>query len=274
MKFQFAAFLAALLTLLTSSAQAEDVRSRLSGDVYSQSLWRPETRLDRSRGFFHETRVRGSYDVQPSSRTWLKLDVGSYLLGEWAVGAADQALPQNLAVSPYLGARLGEQLSGQNWIFTGTAVFEGRLREPLSDGARASGVKGWDPRTSAVLGFWWMQEGSGLANPFVDVYADAVLAPKFSQSLMSTLILRAGGRRLFGRDFIDAYAEMFSQNTPTLELGTKRSEARVGMAIGRQLSGGSAQLRLWHGFPIDAIQGSVLDQRSRTEALLILGFAL
>ncbi len=281
---RFTAFFFVLLashTVLADVLGSED--SGFSADIYSQSLARFENRLDRSGGFFHETRVRGSYDVFGRSfPQLLLLDAGSYLLGEWAKTFSDEALAQNLVISPYIGARLGEQIAGSSWILSGTAIFEGRAREPVSEGARATGVRGWDPRTSLVLGFWWMaseseavgERAADAVKPFVDLYADAVYAPKFSGDLLSTLILRAGVRHPIDRLFLDAYAEIFSQNTSSLELGTKRSEARLGLAIGRELPGGSAQLRVWHGFPSDAIQGTVLDRRSRTEALLIVGFAL
>lgn len=283
MKLPLSVFIPALLSFLSalaSSAQAADAVSNFSGDVYSQSLWRLENRLDRSRGFFHETRVRGSYDLFSScdilkmSPGVLKLDVGSYFLGEWATSFTDQALPQNLAVSPYFGARIGEQISGGSWILSGSAIFEGRLREPIGETASASGAKGWDPRTSAVVGFWWMNTDAASVKMFADIYGDLVYAPKFSNALMSTVILRGGARHAYQEVFVDGYAEYFSQNTPSLELGTKRSEARLGLALGHELRGGSVQLRVWHGFPLEAMQIPILDPRSRTEALLLTGFTL
>jgi hypothetical protein len=248
--------------------------SSFSGDVYSQTLWRNESRIDRSSGIFHETRARGSYDVFKASSSILKIDFGSYVLGEWANSSMDQSSPQNVAVSPFLGMRLRDQISGDDWTFSGAAVFEGRLREPLSEGAKASGVKGWDPRTSAVVGFWWMSSEPKKLNPFADLYGDLVYAPKFSNALLSTLLVRAGTRSTWEAIFFDGYAEFFSQNAPSLELGTKRSEARLGVALGHPLREGSAQIRVWHGFPLDILQGTALDTRSRTEALLLVGFAL
>lgn len=252
-----------------------DSESRLSGDLYSQSLIRPESRLDRGSGLFHETRLRGAYDVLESDRNLLKLDFGAYLLAEWGKDRFEQAVPQNIAVSPYLGARISQKYSDSNdrdhsWMASLTAAFEGRFREPVSEGARATGIKGWDPRGVISAGLWWMRKADAHLSPFLDFYGDAVYAPKFSNTFLTTLILRGGLRHSHAHFFLDGFTEIFAQNAPSLELGTKRSEARLGVGLGRFLSGGSVQVRFWHGIPMDGDQ----DRRPRNEALLVVGAEL
>lgn len=244
-------------------------------ELYSQSMFRPDERRDRAHGVFHETRLRSSFTPTPMKS--LSLDLGSYLLAEWSQATQVANASTNAAVSPYVGAHwsvpvaLGPIDSGDT-LLSFTVQFEGRYREPISDFSRSTGIKGWDPRTGVAFGVWHLMKLQDF-NLFFDLYADAFYAPKFSTSSMTSATVRIGNRFL-GFDleslFVDLYVENFYQNAASIELGTKRTELRLGTAIGVLRDSGSLQIRVYGGVPFN----DTLDSRSRVEALLVGGLTL
>lgn len=260
--------------MLGPSARAlED--SQFISEIYSQTMYRPEERLDRPHGLFHETRLRSSLALKSDSK--LKFDFGTYLLVEWNSASETSSSFTNTALSPFVGSHWRNSWNfptrlGSSTISL-TLQFEGRYREPVSDFSRSIGVKGWDPRSGAALGVWHQFN----SNFYSDIYADLFYAPKYSASPMTTAIVRFGGRQVLSdtidaswTPFADLYFEFFQQNALSIELGTKRSEGRTGIALGATHDSGSFQLRIYNGWPL----ASGRDSRSRREALLVGGFSL
>lgn len=256
--------------------------SALGSEIYSQTMYRPDERADRPHGLFHETRLRTSTGVNFFES--VKLDVGSYFIGEWNESRASSVAFTNTALSPFIGARWN-----RSWLFDSTTVtvslqFEGRYRQPVSDFARATDIKGWDPRTGVVGGIWHQVDAEFFSLRsilYLDVYADLFYAPKYSSLPISTAIARFGNRHGFNltpegswKPFADLYIELFQQNATSIELGTKRLEGRAGFAIGATRKSGSFQLRIYNGWSTAAESASNRDQRPRTEALVVGGFAL
>ncbi|MDZ4082537.1 MAG: hypothetical protein U1E10_06360 [Bdellovibrionales bacterium] len=276
----FAAFFAlSAFTFRTSAAEADRT---FTSELYSQTMYRPDERADRPHGLFHETRLRASMGSELLES--VNLDIGSYFLGEWNEAGKSSSAFTNTAMSPFLGARWKN-----SWLFDSTTAtvtfqFEGRYREPISDFARATGVQGWDPRTGAAVGIWHQFDTEFFNRPsalFIDIYADLFYAPKYSSSPMSTAIARFGNRHILNlaleeswKAFADLYVELFQQNATSIELGTKRTEGRAGIAFGATRTSGSFQLRVYNGWPTAAENVSNRDQRPRTEALLVGGFSL
>ncbi len=265
-------FVASIALLSTFSA----VSVRASTELYTQTMFRPQERSDRPHGTFHESRLRYSFGTD------LQIDLGSYLLAEWTEMSATSSSSTNTAVSPYAGMRWHKAWSMNSTAISLTAIFEGRYREPLGDFSRSIGANGWDPRTGLAFGVWHQFEQKVFnGRPFADVYADMFYAPKYGSALLSTLIGRLGNRYSLPEvaaegqwsTFADYYLEVFRQNASSIELGTRREEARLGLAIGGSHSNGTLQLRVFHGWPLSSSAG-VADMRPRTEALLIGGITL
>lgn len=269
--------------LFSTVSRADSGPAPISGEIYSQTISRPERVPDRIAGIFHETRLRASVGARikslEGSPISLSIDGGSYFLGEWGASASGGALPQNIVVSPFIGSRIQTRLNGKAWAITASFIFEGRLREQVylpREATRAA--SGWDPRSSLVVGFWWIAQDPVIGlRPFLDVYGDAIYASRFSQDILTTMIIRPGFRYFYGEDsrlFFDGLTELFIQNAPAIDLGTKRSEMRIGFGTGYSLGEGSIQLRLMEGFPVETVLGRMENSRPRTEALLLLGVSI
>ncbi|MBN8539483.1 MAG: hypothetical protein J0L82_03775 [Deltaproteobacteria bacterium] len=263
-----------ILVSVAPNARAAD-EFEFSAEIYTQTMYRPEERLDRPHGVFHETRLRSSLALNADSK--IKFDFGSYLLAEWSEASQASSSFTNTSLSPFVGSHWRNSWNLQSTLGSSTASltlqFEGRYREPVSDFSRSTGVKGWDPRTGAAVGVWHQFN----SNFFLDIYADLFYAPKYSAAPMSTAIARVGNRHTFSatsetswKPFGDLYFELFQQNAMNIELGTKRSEGRAGVAIGASRESGTVQLRVYNGWPLESDR----DSRSRLEALLVGGFSL
>ncbi len=254
------------MLLNSAGATANELDART--EVYSQWLSRPEPRLDRSTGTFQETRLRYSHPVSS-----LYIDAGVFLLQEWVRDGN-----QSSVVSPYLGLRLPYRFTFEASTVSIEPFVQARARQPVGDQV---GTRGWDPRTGLSVGAWSeLGDLLFIERCFLDVYGDFVVAPRFSSSALGTLFARLGSRffvseRTDWKFTSDIYSEFFHQEAASLDLGTRRTEARIGVAGSMDLKAagvrdGSLQLRLYEGWPLR----NDGESRPRFEALMVLGLTI
>lgn len=246
----------------------------VSGDIYSQSISRPEESRDRPQGTFHETRIRLSTPLTESEiagHPKIFADLGAYLLREWPSGMNPQQVN-----SPYAGLRAVSKWTRDRSVSSLSFIVEGRYRNP-SHQVESERSKGWDPRVGLVAGHW--AEGPQYENGslvFLDFYGDMISASKFSEFPVSTGSLRLGTRLppvqwAFPSMTNDLSVDLFLQDAAILDLGTRRREVRMSWAGGATLTtdifSGNIQARIFHGWPL----GDALDTSPRWEGLLVLG---
>jgi hypothetical protein len=260
-------------------AKEQTDSSRLSLQLDSQWISRPEERSGRPTGLFQETRLRlvsdllrGAAMEDASIKYTVSLDIGTYWLTEWprVAGRADLAAAGNIA-SPYISPRIRVSGSLMGGFVSGSLFFEGRHREYVGDSKQVpSKFKGWDPRTGVAFGFW--RELNRTPYIYFDSYGDVVHVPMFASSPTATLMPRLGWRlaeHLFGEHafLVSLEAEFFWQDAASIDLGTRRAEGRVGFVSSFIGKGGySAQLRLLEGWPLAREH----DPRSRFEGVFVL----